>query len=213
MSYIYVIINDINGKQYVGKTNYSIEKRFKEHIRDSKKERCEKRPLYDAMNKYGIEHFSIEQLEECLPEETATRERYWIDKLNTYYNGYNATCGGDGKILYDYNVFVEEYQKGKTIKQIAQEHNCCEDTVSIACHNAGLIIRHVDNGTMNKPLPIAMLDKQTENIVQTFDSIANAARFLAQNKSGLNLSGIRSHISQVCRGVRNSAYGYKWKYI
>lgn len=38
MSYIYKITNMINGKSYIGKTNLSIEKRFKEHCRDSKKE-------------------------------------------------------------------------------------------------------------------------------------------------------------------------------
>ena len=76
MSYIYVITNDINGKQYVGKTNNSIEQRFKEHIKDSKRERCEKRPLYNAMNKYGIEHFSIKELEQCSEEESCIKEIY-----------------------------------------------------------------------------------------------------------------------------------------
>lgn len=76
MSYIYVITNDVNGKQYVGKTNGTIEKRFKEHIKDSKRERCEKRPLYNAINKYGIEHFSIKQLEECSEKEASTKEIY-----------------------------------------------------------------------------------------------------------------------------------------
>ena len=37
MSYIYKIYNDINDKIYIGKTNYLLEKRFQEHIRDSKK--------------------------------------------------------------------------------------------------------------------------------------------------------------------------------
>ena len=54
MAFIYIITNDVNGKQYVGKTNRNIDKRFREHISDSKKKRCEKRPLYNAMNKYGI---------------------------------------------------------------------------------------------------------------------------------------------------------------
>ena len=76
MSFIYVITNDINNKQYVGKTNTSIEKRFKEHINDSKKERCEKRPLYNAMKKYGIEHFSVKEIEECSAEEASTKEIY-----------------------------------------------------------------------------------------------------------------------------------------
>ena len=38
MAFIYVITNDVNGKRYVGKTNNSIDKRFKEHIKDSKRE-------------------------------------------------------------------------------------------------------------------------------------------------------------------------------
>lgn len=44
----------------VGKTTTSIEERWKEHCNDCKKERCEKRPLYDAMNKYGVENFIVE---------------------------------------------------------------------------------------------------------------------------------------------------------
>ena len=52
MAYIYKITNLINGKVYIGKTSEkTIEERFKIHIKDSKKEHCEKRPLYDAMNK------------------------------------------------------------------------------------------------------------------------------------------------------------------
>ena len=42
MAYIYKIINNINQKIYIGKTSSTIEKRFKEHCNDSKKERCEK---------------------------------------------------------------------------------------------------------------------------------------------------------------------------
>jgi len=57
--FIYVITNDINGKQYIGKTTDTIEKRFKTHLEEYQKFRCEKHPLYVAMNKYGIEHFSV----------------------------------------------------------------------------------------------------------------------------------------------------------
>ena len=106
MSFIYCITNDINDKQYVGKTDHTIEKRFKEHCQDSKRERMEKRPLYNAMNKYGIEHFHIEQLEECSYEESEDREIYWIKKLNTFNDGYNATLGGDSKHYLDYDKIL-----------------------------------------------------------------------------------------------------------
>ena len=53
MAYIYKITNDINNKIYIGKTEFSIEKRFHEHCRDAFKERNEKRPLYAATFKYG----------------------------------------------------------------------------------------------------------------------------------------------------------------
>lgn len=50
MAYIYQIVNDINQKIYVGKTEFSIEKRFKEHCQDVFRERNEKRPLYSAIS-------------------------------------------------------------------------------------------------------------------------------------------------------------------
>ena len=37
MPYIYKIINNINGKIYIGKTNFTIEKRWKEHFKYFKK--------------------------------------------------------------------------------------------------------------------------------------------------------------------------------
>ena len=37
MGYIYLITNKINNKKYVGKTELSIKARWKQHIKDSKK--------------------------------------------------------------------------------------------------------------------------------------------------------------------------------
>ena len=75
MPYIYKIINDINNKIYIGKTTGTVEKRFQEHIKDSKKY-YKNRPLYNAMNKYGIEHFKIEPIEKCNLDILSEREKY-----------------------------------------------------------------------------------------------------------------------------------------
>lgn len=62
MAFIYKITNLINNKCYIGKTERTIEKRWKEHLR---KRNSLDLPLYRALNKYGINNFQIEQLEEC----------------------------------------------------------------------------------------------------------------------------------------------------
>lgn len=42
MAYIYQIVNDVNEKVYVGKTEFSIQKRFKEHCSDALREKNKK---------------------------------------------------------------------------------------------------------------------------------------------------------------------------
>ena len=96
MGFIYKITNKINGKSYIGKTEQTVEKRFKEHISDARNKAHMDRPLYRAIRKYGIENFIIETLEEC--DNAVEREVFWIKHYNTFGNsGYNATIGGDGK--------------------------------------------------------------------------------------------------------------------
>lgn len=72
---------------------FTLEKRFQEHCTDSKKFNLENRPLYLAMRKYGCDKFRIELLEEPEIEALAEREQFWISKLNTFHDGYNATLG------------------------------------------------------------------------------------------------------------------------
>ena len=138
MAYIYCITNLINNKQYIGKTTYSVTKRFQEHCKDSQKERCEKRPLYDAMNKYGIENFIVEELLQCDELELNSYEILFIEKYNTYgKSGYNATKGGDGSLLFDYKKILESYERTqyitKTFLTVSILHPTSEAVFVIYC--------------------------------------------------------------------------------
>ena len=107
--FIYKISNSINDKVYIGKTLSSIEKRFQEHKKDSSRDTGNIRPLYRAMNKYGYDCFFVELVEEVPIEHLSEREQFWIEYYNSYHNGYNATLGGDGKQLYDYNAIITRF--------------------------------------------------------------------------------------------------------
>lgn len=213
MAYIYCITNLINGKQYVGKTTYSITKRFKEHCRDYKKERCEKRPLYDAMQKYGIDNFVVKELIQCEPDELSSYEILFIEKLDTFHNGYNATKGGDGAILFDYNEIVNLYKQGKSMVEVASIMHCCTDTVSKVVHLYNIPINKIYSGSCKQPKKVIQLDKITEKYIREFDSIADAARWLVNNQyAKTDNGGVRQKICNCCNGKAKSAYKFKWKY-
>lgn len=204
MAYIYQIINDINGKKYIGQTNFSIDKRFKEHCRDARKERNKNRPLYIAMNKYGTEHFHISIIEET--DNSEERETYWIEYYGTFKNGYNYTLGGNGKRYLDYDLIVATYNKVKNCNEVARLLNISADSVSNVLHSLDVEIEqggHVVREIMSKP--VAKIDKYTNEIIEVFPSIKCAERSL-----GIKYT---SHIDKVCQGKRKTCNGYKWEYL
>ena len=214
MAYIYKITNDINQKIYIGKTEFSIEKRFKEHCSDAFKDRNEKRSLYAAMRKYGIENFHIELVEETdNPEE---RETYWIEYYGSFKNGYNLTLGGDGKKYIDYDLVVKTYQEIQNIRETARILKIDEGHASKI-----LKIKNISTKTSQEILkeqtqkPVGMIDLNNNNLLNSFSSLADAAKYLIENNktTSTNFKGIASHIGKVCNGKRGTAYGYKWKFL
>lgn len=203
MSKIYKIINDINDKVYVGKTMSTIEKRFKEHCEDSIKRGKENRPLYRAMNKYGTEHFSIHLIEECSDKDASAREQYWIDFYKGYTKGYNATLGGDGKPYIDISELLRLWSSGKTITEISNIVHHDKGWISTLLKGNGITQEQIlERGAKASAIRVEMLDKETEEILASFESTREAARFLIKEK-GLNPNSEGNYsgqISSVCRG-------------
>ena len=120
MGNIYIITNKINNKIYVGKTERTIETRWKEHINAMSSSNKKHYKLYAAMNKYGIENFSIDLLEKCPNSLLNEREIYWIKKLNSYDKGYNMTLGGDGTSSIEEEKIFELWNQGQSVSQISE---------------------------------------------------------------------------------------------
>ena len=211
MAYIYQITNDINGKIYIGKTEFSIEKRFKDHCEEAFRERNEKRPLQAAMRKYGIDHFHIELIEETdNPEE---REVFWIENKRSFKNGYNATVGGDGKKYIDYDLVISTYKEIKSITDTAKALNISADSVSNILHQNNISIISSSEVNLNKYGKITNMYSLEGEFLKSFSSTNEAAQYMIDNNlTNCKKTTIKQHITEVCTGRRNTAAKYKWKY-
>jgi group I intron endonuclease len=101
MPSIYKITNIINNKSYIGYTSRdNVQERISEHFSPSVYNVRDKRPLYSAIKKYGVNSFRWEVLYEG--DDALDKEPEYITK----YGDYNLHEGGN----------VPPSQKGKTWK-------------------------------------------------------------------------------------------------
>lgn len=91
---VYLILNTVNGKRYVGQTVQPLEKRFNEHARSKKS------LIGKAIRKYGKDKFRYGVIKVCASkEEMDYWEKYFIAALKSKKPyGYNLTDGGEGTI-------------------------------------------------------------------------------------------------------------------
>jgi len=101
MSFIvYMCINKINGKKYIGYTSKSIEERIRGHYKKAQKSKYKKDVFYfqHALNKYNVEDFEWSILNTLDSIEEAYRCE--IDMIQCHKSlhpfGYNLTLGGPG---------------------------------------------------------------------------------------------------------------------
>lgn len=132
IGYIYKITNRVNNKVYIGQTHFTVEHRFKQHIKNFNIEHRQQ-ALYKAFAKYGIDNFSAETLEAVDVEKLNEREIYWIAYYDSFKNGYNLTLGGDGRLYSwtdsQYEEIKSLYLSGFTSKKIAELYKVSPYTI------------------------------------------------------------------------------------
>lgn len=207
---IYKITNLINGHSYIGQSS-NIEKRWERH-RHYTSASDKNKILYKAFQKYGIENFSFEIIEECPTTLLNEKEIYWIKYYDTYNNGYNATLGGGGMLQADSQPILDLWNQNISLHEISR----------ITGHDRQVIKTHLKiNGVTNEQIKergqkqqeqssknqckqVAQLDINTGEIINTFSSTKEAADYIG---------AIPNSVARVCQGRQQTLYGYKWKYI
>ena len=135
---IYKSTNKITEKIYIGQTTHTLDKRIKNHIKESKIE--SNRPFMTSIKNYGIGNFVFEIIDSADNlNELNDKEIYWIDFYNSVSpNGYNVTGGGQGKKMISTNELSKRISKGlQNSEKWQKTKNSEEYKKKFLCRNKG----------------------------------------------------------------------------
>ena len=117
ISAVYKIINTITGDFYIGSSK-NVKRRWADHKCPSVWNKCPNNPMYLDMQKYGLDKFSFQILEEVEIEQLKEMEQQFIETLNPTYNRNRA----DGWDVERYKEWQEEYRKTDKCKDYQKQY-------------------------------------------------------------------------------------------
>ena len=89
ISAVYKIMNTVTSDFYIGSSN-NVYRRWAEHKYSSTWKQHPNKPLYQDMQKYGVDKFRLQILAPVMPEYLKQVEQELIDMLHPTYNNNNA---------------------------------------------------------------------------------------------------------------------------
>lgn len=231
---IYLLINQINKKVYVGKAN-NFKKRFQQHKRSTNL-KCNY-AIVNAIKKYGWENFEI-QILEVYPyqdiQELLDKETYWIK----YFDSTNPSKGYN--FLEKHMDWTGKKHSEETKEKMSQNHADYSGQLHprYGTHHSELSKRKMSEAKKqaflgkNNPFWGKTHSEETkekmkqhaktrdfsyrERGVKQLDPISlEVVQFWSSaKKAALSLSGnANSGIGRVCRGELKTALGFKWSYV
>ena len=238
---VYLITNQVNGRQYVGAAKHGHEVRLHEHCRDAHREHSN---LHEDILKFGSDAFITQLLEGDIPDDKwQERERYYIKKYNTYYGdnpeGYNMTRGGLGTDGYIFtkadrdkmsaaskgrtfaperNQHLREIMTGREYKQEWKDALSAARLGRFTKEENPFFGKHHSDATKqiirehNSGDPVLQIDS-SGNVVAEFFNLMDAGRWAAENASSAKYTTCATRIREVCMSSnpKCTAYGYHWK--
>ena len=103
---VYKITNTVTGDFYIGSSN-DVKRRCAEHKKPSTWKRFPNNQLYQDMQKYGLDKFDFQVIEEVEIEKLKETEQQFIETLKPTYNSNRA----NGLDIERYKEYQKEYQK------------------------------------------------------------------------------------------------------
>lgn len=147
---IYSITNIITGDMYIGQTyqNAGFKGRWRDHRRELNKNIHNNKHLQSAWNKYGEEAFEFNVVHLCDElDDLNVLEKYYIEKYNTYKDGYNLTMGGDGFVYDEDDLLRRRQEQSKISKEMMRNKSNysikqIENVKILLCEPTDLLIKN-----------------------------------------------------------------------
>lgn len=220
---IYKYTNKLNGKVYIGQTIHE-NARKNEHKCHAKSRPHTQSAFYNAIDKYGWDNFEYTVLKTVsadtmkeLKSKLNPLEIEYIQKYNSYNNGYNNTLGGDHvghkpRAILEYDIHGNFLNRYSSYNDIPIE-NCRKTRVYWVCnHNnatfRGHIWRWEDNDLSKMPFDYGSKSKYiyyqwspNMELIKEWPSVV-----LAQKERKFDTSAI----IKCCKGKWKNHKGFIW---
>lgn len=225
--YIYIHINKINNKTYIGQTN-NPNKRWRGKGVDYKPRENSESLFYKAIQKYGWDNFEHKILAECETREEANElEKQYIleyDSTNPE-KGYNLSSGGDVRDWYK-NASKERQEEYKE-KRRKISHQLWQDEEYKRKQREGLetfihtqeykdkMRESILKRNAERPEILERSKKQSRLNGQPIQCIETGEIFacITEATEAMGGSPNSNSINHQLSGKNKTAYGYTWKRI
>lgn len=232
--YIYKITNNINKKIYIGQTRQSIERRWSQHITNSRLKQSHSL-LDTAIKKYGSNNFTIECVEKVIDDTKQelikhlnNLEKKYIKlfKASSKNGNYNITDGGE-KISPTCLIPVDQYSlDGTYIKtyngmiDVAYDLNISEQSfanISACCNGRkvtayGYIWRY--KGESFDKYRTKRKTTAKDLSIDFYDKFGNFIKHYEHHRDAISdgLVNTIQEIQRTCKRERDSCHGYVIRY-
>ena len=207
--YIYKATSKTTGKVYIGQSCQPLDKRMNQHLSRAMTNYDPNNHFHNAIRKYGFPDFIFEVIEDnIIDNETLNeREKYWIERYNSYYDGYNSTFGGGCGLRRNDKIIEALFHEGYTTKEICEITGHNRNTIyeSYKANNLQTENRHRQNEQTRERCSERVEQYTLDGkYIKTFSSATAAGQEF----------GNQGAISSVCRQDPSalSIYGYLFKY-